>query len=61
MDKAEFSVGAVFVNLKPPRREWRISRWDGDVLILERVDKPTVLRFLAPAELRDSLRYARKA
>lgn len=61
MNEPELSIGAIFVDVKPPRREWRIARRDANSLVLERVDKPTVLRFLAPAELRDPLRYARKA
>jgi len=61
VDKAALSVGEIYVDVKPPRREWRIARREGDVLVLERVDKPTVLRFLAPAVLRDPLRYGRKA
>lgn len=61
MDKAELTVGEIFVDVKPPRREWRISRREGDTLVLKRVDKPTVLRFLTPTDLRNPLRYARKA
>lgn len=60
MKKAKVSIGDVYVDVKPPKREWRISQYRGDSVTLERVDKPSVFRFLATVELNDRNRYARK-
>lgn len=60
MKEAKLSVGDVYVDVKPPRREWRIRRCREDSIMLERLDKPGVSRFLSPADLNDRHRYARK-
>lgn len=60
MTKGDVSIGYVYVDVKPPRREWRISQYRGDSITFQRVDKPTAFRFLATAELNDRHRYARK-
>jgi len=58
--KPSVSPGDVYVDIKPPRREWRVSRLKGDSIVLERLDKPSTLRFLSLPELSDPLRYRRK-
>jgi hypothetical protein len=54
------AIGQIYIDIKPPRREWRVSERRAGTLMLERVDKPTVFRFVEPAALRDTNRYVRK-
>jgi hypothetical protein len=60
MKKAKVSVGDIYVDVKPPRREWRVSQCRDDSVTLERVDKPTTFRFPSIKELTDRNRYAPK-
>lgn len=53
-------VGDIYADVNPPRREWRIVEdRDGERFTLERVDRPTILRFLDRAALGDPHRYRR--
>ncbi|MEX2200646.1 MAG: hypothetical protein WD711_04555 [Dongiaceae bacterium] len=53
-------VGSIFSDAKPPRKEWRIDSIDGNTIMLERIDKPSVIRFVNSDSLRDSNRYLQK-
>jgi hypothetical protein len=52
-------VGQIYSDAKPPRHAWRVIRQQDGSFILERTDKPSVLRFLDERALRDATRYRR--
>jgi hypothetical protein len=56
----QIAVGQIYADAKPPKREWRVRRCRADDIVLERVDKTTVSRFIVVADLRNSERYVRK-
>lgn len=53
------AVGDVFVNVSPPRREWRVVECDGDSVTIERVDRSGTRRYVELRDLLDSTRYVR--
>lgn len=53
-------LGDIYADVKLPRHEWRIvEERDRERFTLERVDKPTIMRFLDGAALHDPRRYRR--
>lgn len=60
MTKTKVSIGDVYRDVKPPKREWRIIKCRDDGATLERLDKPSTFRFPSTEELNDRNFYARK-
>lgn len=57
MSKHEIQIGQVFIDAKPPYRQWRVvDRRDGN-FVLERLDKPNVRRFPDEPMLLDPEHY----
>ncbi|MEX2628471.1 MAG: hypothetical protein WD341_00935 [Tistlia sp.] len=59
MRAQDFKLGHIYVDARPPRRQWRIVEKRGDVCVLARVDKPSVMRFCEFGTLLDPLRYVK--
>ena len=55
----DIRAGQVYQNVRRPRRLWRLSVLAGDVLRLERLDNPGVVRFPDRTALTDRTRYVR--
>jgi hypothetical protein len=53
-------VGEIYVDARPPRREWRVTQIHDGTITLERIDKPSTLRFVNIPTLHDSNRYLPK-
>ena len=50
-------IGRIYMDAKPPRRTWRVCREDKGTYTLERIDKPSTMRFVDEAALSDHNRY----
>lgn len=57
MPGGSVKVGQVYVDVKPPRREWHVVEERENTFVLQRADKPTVRRFLQESDLLDPHRY----
>lgn len=52
-------VGQVYVDVKPPRREWRVHEEKDGLFTLVRTDDARVIRCLEADALLDDTRYRR--
>jgi hypothetical protein len=52
-------IEEIYVNVVPPRRQWRIVERTKHYVKLIRVDNPNVMRFPHESALRDKKRYRR--
>lgn len=59
MSTNEVCVGQIYADVKPPRRQWRVTEYRDGLYVLERLDNPNVVRFRGTAELQDENRYLR--
>lgn len=57
MSEHQIQIGQVFVDAKPPRRQWRVVERRGGNFVLERLDKPNVRRFPDEPMLLDPEHY----
>jgi len=55
----QIRMGQIYVDAKPPRREWRVVKQTEDRFVLQRVDRPGVSRIPAAETLLDGRRYQR--
>lgn len=53
-------LGQIFYDPKLPRQEWRVCEEADGKYVLERLDKPSIQRFLDAAILKDDTRYRRR-
>jgi hypothetical protein len=60
MEPDAVRIGQIYVDARPPRREWRVEKLHDGTIMLVRVDKPSVSRFVDATALCDTDRYVRK-